>query len=44
LSEAFRLVPKISEEPAPFDSSSRRLLNMKSDYSILCLYRDIQGN
>jgi hypothetical protein len=44
LSEAFRLVPKISEEPASFDSSSRRLLNMKSDYSILCLYRDIQDN
>lgn len=44
LSEAFRLVPKISEEPDPFDSSSRRLLNMKSDYSILCLYRDIQDN
>ncbi len=38
LSEAFRLVPKISEEPAPFDSSSRRLLNMKSDYSNLWLY------
>jgi hypothetical protein len=39
LSEAFRLVLKMSEKPAPFDSSSRRLLNMKSDYSNLCLYQ-----
>ncbi len=38
LSEAFRLVPKISEEPALFDRPLRRLSNMKSDYSILWLY------
>src|SRR3712207_4081110 len=35
LSEAFRLVLKISEELDPFDDSPRRLSNMKLDYSNL---------
>jgi hypothetical protein len=42
---AFRLVPKKSEEPAaPFEGSSRRLSNMKSDFSNLCYMNIKQGN